>query len=153
VYPPEPHGHRVGSDRVVLGLATVAGLHREGIPEHAGKTCAGTEVGQPVPGKDPCDGDDESVAIRGNRLEQGLRAGLHVAGQPEFPVLVQDTNVHAAGVQGDATLRVMLVGVQAPESLWRRTGHTHGALVKLLEAWCTQKERSHDHRNSAPPCP
>ena len=113
--PTEQPGNLVGIALVVLGLAAVDGLHREGMPEHEGHTFAGPEVGQPVPGKDTGDGDDEIGALRGNRLEQGLRAGFPVAVQHDVPVLVQDTNVHAAGVQVDATIRVMLCGVKSQE--------------------------------------
>jgi hypothetical protein len=47
----------------------------------------------------------------------------------------------------------VLFGVDAPEILWRRTGHTHGARVKLREALVTHKARSHDHRHFDPHCP
>ena len=73
-------------------------LHIERMAQHKGKAFTGTEVGQPVPGKDTFDGDDEIVATRGNRLEQGLRAGFHVPVQHDLAILVQDTDVHAAGV-------------------------------------------------------
>jgi hypothetical protein len=43
-----------------------------------------------------------------------------------------------------------LIGVEAPEILCRRTGHTHGAIVKLLEAFFTKKELCYDHSNPDP---
>jgi hypothetical protein len=42
------------------------------------------------------------------------------------------------------------LGVEAPEILCRRTGHTHGAIVKLLEAFFPKKELGYDHRNPDP---
>ena len=36
------------------------------------------------------------------------------------------------------------------EILCRRTGHMHGAIVKLLEAFFTQKELFYDYSNPDP---
>ena len=65
-------------------------------------------------------------------------------------LLVQDTDVHGPGMQINATGKVMLFGVTSYEILWRRTGHTHGALVKLLEACFTQQERVYDPSTPEP---
>ena len=43
--------------------------------------------------------------------------------------LVEDADVHGPGMQVDAAVQWMLVGVEAPEILCRRTGHTPRALV------------------------
>jgi hypothetical protein len=32
-----------------------------------------------------------------------------------LPVLIQDTEVHGAGVQVDATIKLVLLGVESPE--------------------------------------
>ena len=57
----------------------------------------GTQVGEPVPGEDPCDGHD---AIRtGGRQgpKQGLRTGLHVAVYHEVAGWVQDDRQTCCG--------------------------------------------------------
>jgi hypothetical protein len=67
-------------------------------------------------------------------------------------ILVHEAEIHGAGMQSDAAVKWMLLGVKSPEILCRRTGHTHGARVKLLKALCTQKELSHDPSNADPHC-
>ena len=39
----------------------------------------GTEVGEPVPGEHTCDCHDETLSIRGNGFQEGLRVGFHSA--------------------------------------------------------------------------
>jgi hypothetical protein len=70
--------------------------------------------------------------------------------QYHLAVLTQETDVHGVGMQVDAAVQWMLVGVEAPEIRWRRTGHPHGALVQLLEAFCTTQARCSAHSPPAP---
>jgi hypothetical protein len=35
--------------------------------------------------------------------------------EPDLTVLVEDTDVHGPGMQGDATVKWVLLGVEAPE--------------------------------------
>ena len=74
-----------------------------------------TEVGEPVPGEDAFDGDDQIVPIGRNGLEKRLWAGFHIAVQQDLAVLVQDTDVHGAGMQVDATVKLVLFGVESHE--------------------------------------
>ena len=53
--------------------------------------------------------------------------------------LVEDADVHGAGMQVDAAVKGVLGGVESHEILWRRTGHTPGAIVKLLEGIVHEK--------------
>jgi len=46
-------------DRVLCGLAAMDGLHGEGMTEAARERCSGAEVGEPGPGEQACDRDDE----------------------------------------------------------------------------------------------
>jgi hypothetical protein len=48
-------------------------------------------------------------------LEQGVGTGWHIPMQSHLAVLTQDTDVHGAGMQVDATVKWMLVGVEAHE--------------------------------------
>ena len=111
----QQHGNFLGVDLVVFGLAPVDGLHIEGMAEDKGHAFAGTQVGEPVPGKDAFDGDDEILPIGGNGLEKRLWAGLHIAVHQDLAVLVQDTDVHGAGMQVDAAVKLVLFGVESHE--------------------------------------
>jgi hypothetical protein len=64
--------------------------------------------------------------------------------------MIYDTDVHAPRVQINTTVKGVLVGVESPEILCRRTGHTHDAMVKLLEELFTKKEPYHDHSSPNP---
>jgi hypothetical protein len=47
------------------------GFHGEGVSEDKRDTFISAEVGEPVPGKPPGDGDDETVSRRCNGFEKG----------------------------------------------------------------------------------
>ena len=58
----------------------------------------------------------------------------HIAVHQHFASLVEDAHVHGPGMEIDTTVKWVLIRGKSPEILCRRTGHTHGAIVKLLEA-------------------
>jgi hypothetical protein len=68
-----------------------------------------------VPGEQTFGGDHHLGSIGGNALQQGIGAGLHRAVQENFAALVKDTDLPGPGVQGDAAVIVMRLGVEAPE--------------------------------------
>jgi hypothetical protein len=57
-----------------------------------------TKVSKPVPGKPAFGRHDNLIAVGGNGLEKRLWGGLHVTMQQGFTSLVEDANVHGAGV-------------------------------------------------------
>ena len=63
------------------------GFHGEGMTEDKRDACVGTEVGEPVPGAQACDGDDETLSIRSNDVQEGLRVGLHVTVHQDLAAL------------------------------------------------------------------
>jgi hypothetical protein len=83
-------------------------------------------------------------------MEPRCRCGLHVAVQSDGAIVSYEAAGPAPRVQSKTTGKGVLVGVEAHELLGRRTGHTHGAIVKLLEAFFTQKELGYDHSNPDP---
>ncbi len=68
-----------------------------------------------VPGAQAFDGDDPVGPIGGHVPEKRLRAGLHVPMPHDLAVLVEDADVHGAGMQIDATGKCRWPGVEAPE--------------------------------------
>ena len=78
------------------------------------------EIGEPVPGEDALDGDDDVLAVRRDRFEEGPRVRGHVAMKQGLSTLVQDADVHRSGVEIDAAVVSMLLVVEVHEasSLW-----------------------------------
>jgi hypothetical protein len=69
---------------------------------------------QPIPGEDPRDGHHQLVAIGRHSLQERLRSGLHVAVHEHCSVMAHDADGHAAGMQVDTTIKLMVVGVESP---------------------------------------
>jgi len=111
----QEHRHLVRIDRVVLGLAAMDRLHREGMAEDKRDAFLGTEVGQPGPGEQAFDGDDERIARGRNGLEERVWVGLQMAVQDDLPLLVQDADVHGPSVHVNATVTLVRRGVASPE--------------------------------------
>jgi hypothetical protein len=91
------------------------GLHVEGMTQHEGNPLLRTEISQPVPGEETFDTDDNILAIGGDGLEKRFRGCWHIAVDQSLPSLVQDTEVHGAGVQVDTTIKPMRLGVESHE--------------------------------------
>ena len=113
--PAEPHGNLVGVDRVVFGLAAMDGLHRARVPEDNRDPVLRTQGSEPVPGAEAFDSHASLFPGGRDGLEQRLGTGLHVPVQPELARLVQDTDVHAAGVEVHTAVTWVLGGVESPE--------------------------------------
>ena len=56
-----------------------------------------------------------SFTIRRNDLEQGVRARFHVAMHHNIALLAQDADAHTAGMEIDATVKLVRFGVESPE--------------------------------------
>src|SRR5437867_12405189 len=61
----------------------------------------GAEVSKPVPGEDAFDTDNQILSVGCNRLERWFRRGLHIPVKEDLSVLIQDAEVHGAGMQVD----------------------------------------------------
>jgi hypothetical protein len=103
----------VGVDLVIFGFAAMDRLHGEGMPKHTRDTFIGAQIGEPVPGKHACDGDDETVSIRGNGCEKSRRVRFHVSVQHDVALLVEDADLHGLRVQVDAAVKWVLGGVES----------------------------------------
>ena len=87
------------------------GFHSESMPHNKGDTRLGTEISEPVPGEDTFDGHHQAVAVGSNGLEKGFWSGLHIAVEQDFSRVAQDTEGHGAGMQINATVKQVLIGV------------------------------------------
>ena len=92
----------------MFGLAAMDGLHVEGMTEDERDVFLGAQVGKPVPGEHAFDRHDNIGPVRGNGSEKGFRVRLHMAGYPDLAPLVEDADVHHAGMQVDAAVKWVL---------------------------------------------
>jgi hypothetical protein len=109
------HRHLVGSDRVVFGVAPMDRFHREGMSHDDGKAFVGTEIGQPIPSEETLDRHHQAVTLGRDGREKWCWAGGHVAVQHDLPILLEDADLHGAGMPVDATVQLVLRGVESPE--------------------------------------
>jgi hypothetical protein len=68
-----------------------------------------------VPGEEAFHADHEILSIRGNRPEKGLGCGPHIPVEHDLALLIQDAEVHGAGVQVDPAVKLVLLGVESHE--------------------------------------
>jgi hypothetical protein len=61
------------------------------------------------------DGHDHLFPVGRDGVEKRLRTGFHVPVQHDLTVLVEDADIHGPGVQVDATVKLMWLGVEAYE--------------------------------------
>ena len=87
------------------------GLHVKGMTKHKRDTVFSTEVCKPVPGKHAFGREDDLIVVGGDGLEQRLWGGWHVTVEQCFTSLVEDTDIHGAGVKIDTAVKRVLFGV------------------------------------------
>jgi hypothetical protein len=68
-----------------------------------------------VPGEEAFNGHDPTVTIGCHGPEKGVGSGLHVAVQHDCTLVTQDTDIPASGMQVDAAVKWVLVGVESHE--------------------------------------
>ena len=109
----EHDGHLWRVDRVVFGLTAVDRLHVEGMPEDKRAAFVNAQGSQPGPGKQACACDEHTRSIGSQDVQQGIWTGLHSAMSQDRAVLVEDADVHRAGVQVDTAVQWVLSGVKS----------------------------------------
>src|SRR5262245_7587754 len=117
-----------GVDLVVLALAAVDGLHVESVAQHEGNLLLGAQVGEPVPAEQAFDGDDQPVTKRFDGGEERIGPRRQVLVVDDLALVVEDAQVHGPGVQIDATVESVLLGVEThhgPPWAWVRRLSPH----------------------------
>jgi hypothetical protein len=109
----QERGDLVGVNPIVLGLAAVDGFHVQRMAEDEGDLLAGAQIGKPVPGEDALDGDDQILPVRGDRAEEDLRVAADVLIEQDLAGLVENAEIHGAGVQVNPTVVSVLAGVES----------------------------------------
>jgi hypothetical protein len=103
----------VGIDLIVLGLATMDGLHGQSVAEHEGDVFPVTEVCEPVPGEGAFGRDDQVVAVGSHDVEECRGVRLDVAMDEHGSLGIEDADVEASGVEIDAAVVAMLTAVES----------------------------------------
>jgi hypothetical protein len=68
----------------------------------------GAQVREPVPGEQAFDGHNDIGPVRGKGSEKDRRVRLHMAMDQDLAALVEDADVHHAGMQVDTAVKWVL---------------------------------------------
>lgn len=109
------HSNLVRIDLVVFRFAAVDRLHVQRMPQDKRHPFTSAPVGEPVPGEETFNRDDEPLPIGGSDLKQRLRIGVHMTVPHDLAILVQDAAIHRAGVQLAPTVKLVLMSVKTHE--------------------------------------
>ena len=104
----EQDGNLVRVDLVVFGLTTMDRLQVQGMAEDERDAFVSTQVGQPVPGEHAFDRDDETLSLGRNDVQKCLRGRLQMTVHENLSALVEEADVHGAGGQVDAAVKLVL---------------------------------------------
>jgi hypothetical protein len=85
------------------------------VAQDEGNALWSAEVGEPIPGEEAFDANDEVLPVGGNGLEKWLRCCLHIPVQKDLSAAVEDTDVHGPSVQVDATVKLVRRRIESPE--------------------------------------
>jgi hypothetical protein len=83
------------------------------VAEHEGDVLPGAQVGEPVPAEQALDGDDQSGAEGSDGPQEGVGVGGEVLVEDDLAAGVEDAEIHASGVEIDAAVEGMWLGVEA----------------------------------------
>lgn len=89
------------------------GHSSDGLFEDEGDPVLSTKISEPAPGKHTLGGDDEVVAVGFDDLEESIGPCWQAAVDQSLPVLIDETDVHRAGVKIDTAVEFMLAGVES----------------------------------------
>jgi hypothetical protein len=95
-------------------------FHVESVAEDELDPLLSAQIGEPIPGKDALDGDNEvsSEGLYGG--QEIFRSAPHVLVEQDLPLTIENAEVHGLGVQIDPAVVAMWVGVESHGSLLER---------------------------------
>jgi hypothetical protein len=108
-------GNLVRVERVVCGLAPRERLPRARVAEPKRHPVARTAIGQPLPGEETVDADDQIGAGGRDGLQKRFWASGHVPVEQTLSTLGEDTEGQAASLSIDAAGELVRLGVESPE--------------------------------------
>jgi len=88
-------------------------FHVQGVAQDKRNVFLCTEVGNPIPGEDTLNGNDNVFAVGSNGLQKYIRVRFDVTVQNDFSLCVENTEVHTLGVEINSTEKFVLLGVKS----------------------------------------
>ena len=89
------------------------GFHVKRVAQDERDALLGTQIGQPVPGEDAFDGHDQVLAVGLDGFQESLGPGAQVTVQQDLSLWIQDAEIHPAGMQIDAAVIAVTLGVES----------------------------------------
>jgi len=83
------------------------------VPEDKGDVLTSAQIGKPVPGEDAFDSNYDIFPVSGNCSQKYFRVRSDVPLEFDFSFLIEDTKIHGLGMQIDATVKFVLLGVKS----------------------------------------
>jgi hypothetical protein len=92
------------------------------VAEHEGDGVVFAQVGEPVPGEHALGADDQILAEGLHGIKEDVRLGGQVLLEDGLALVIEDVGEQASGVQIDAGVKSVLIGVAAHVSCLRGDG-------------------------------
>jgi len=83
------------------------GAHVEGVAEDEGDVVLGAEIGDPVPGEETLDADDDVGPVGGEGLEEQLLVGRNFRLADDLSGVVEDADGQEPGMEVDAAVELV----------------------------------------------
>ena len=92
-------------------------FHLEGMTENEADAFSSAQIGQPVPGEEAFNADDDVLAEGTDRLEKGIGIGLHVAMKNDRAGLIENAEIHGSAVKINSAVVRMLLRIESHRGL------------------------------------
>ena len=89
------------------------GFHVQSMSESEGDGTVATEIGDPVPGKDAFDADDDIGSIGQNDVLEAFWRSSHILVEYDIAIIVHDTDVHRPCVKVDSDVKLVVFFVES----------------------------------------
>jgi len=89
------------------------GFHIESVAQDEGNILFTAEIGEPVPGEDALNGNDNVLTEWRDGFQEDVGVCLDVPMQDDISFLVENAQVHCPGVQIDTAGKFVLLGVKS----------------------------------------
>jgi hypothetical protein len=109
------HRDLMGVELIVLGEPPWMAFLERAWPRTKGRPSRAQGSARQVPGEKTCPADDEGLLIGSDGRERRCRRRLHMLVTHALPILVQEANGHAPGVQIEAPIKLVRHGGASPE--------------------------------------
>jgi hypothetical protein len=100
-------------DAIVFGFASMDGFHIESVAEDEGDILIGAKIGEPIPGEEAFDANDDVAAEWLNGGEELIRIGFDVFFETDFSGLIENAEKHSTGKEINTAIKLVLFGVES----------------------------------------